>query len=110
MWHTIKSGKIWKGVVKNQRKDKSYYWVNAEVSGVYKDGELVGYKSIRSTVDEDTKIQMQNKYDKLRREEEGNSRAVVYLKNENIEKIKKLAKEKGAGTDDILNDIVSSAS
>jgi len=29
MWKTIKSGKVWKGIVKNRTKDGGYYWVNA---------------------------------------------------------------------------------
>ncbi|RXJ85480.1 PAS domain-containing protein [Arcobacter cloacae] len=29
LWNTIKSGKIWKGIVKNRTKDGGYYWVNA---------------------------------------------------------------------------------
>lgn len=29
LWKTIKSGKIWKGIVKNKTKDGDYYWVNA---------------------------------------------------------------------------------
>ncbi len=29
LWKTIRSGKIWKGIVKNRTKDGDYYWVNA---------------------------------------------------------------------------------
>ncbi|MCB9097300.1 MAG: PAS domain-containing protein [Aliarcobacter sp.] len=28
LWNTIRSGKIWKGIVKNRTKDGGYYWVN----------------------------------------------------------------------------------
>jgi PAS domain S-box-containing protein len=31
MWHTIISGKIWNGEVKNRRKDGSYYWVESTI-------------------------------------------------------------------------------
>lgn len=31
LWKTIKSGKIWKGIVKNRTKEGGYYWVNATV-------------------------------------------------------------------------------
>ncbi len=31
MWQTIKSGKVWTGIVKNRSKDGGYYWVNATV-------------------------------------------------------------------------------
>lgn len=29
LWRTLKSGKTWKGIVKNRTKDGKYYWVNA---------------------------------------------------------------------------------
>ena len=48
LWETIKRGEMWKGYVKNLRKDGGYYWVYAEVSRVFKNGVLVEYKSIRT--------------------------------------------------------------
>lgn len=29
LWETVKSGKVWKGIVKNKTKNGGYYWVNA---------------------------------------------------------------------------------
>ncbi|MGB7402158.1 MAG: PAS domain-containing protein [Arcobacter sp.] len=29
LWKTIKSGKVWKGIVKNNTKSGGFYWVNA---------------------------------------------------------------------------------
>jgi PAS domain S-box-containing protein len=29
LWETIKSGKVWNGIVKNRTKSGDYYWVNA---------------------------------------------------------------------------------
>ncbi len=31
LWKTIKSGNIWKGIVKNKTKDGGFYWVRATV-------------------------------------------------------------------------------
>jgi len=31
LWQTVKSGKVWKGIVKNRTKDDGFYWVNATV-------------------------------------------------------------------------------
>lgn len=50
LWSTIKSGRSWKGVVKNRCKDGSYYWVDAFVSPITKNGETVGYQSVRTVL------------------------------------------------------------
>ncbi len=78
LWQTIKQEKTWTGYVKNLRKDKGYYWVYAQISGVYKDGQLVEYKSIREPIPRDKKIQMQRTYDQMRKEQENNCRVVNY--------------------------------
>jgi len=48
LWQTIKSGKSWMGIVKNRCKNGDYYWVNAFVTPVMKNGQIVEYQSIRS--------------------------------------------------------------
>ncbi len=78
LWQTIKQEKTWNGYVKNLRKDKGYYWVEAQISGVYKDGELIEYKSIREPISREKKIQMQRTYDQMRKEQENNCRVVNY--------------------------------
>ncbi len=47
LWDTIKSGKPWRGIVKNRRKDGDHYWVDAYVTPVYEGNQLVGYLSVR---------------------------------------------------------------
>jgi len=79
LWETIKAEKIWRGYVKNLRKDRGYYWVYAEISGVYKDGKLVEYKSMRSWVPKEKRIKMQRLYDTMRLEDGENVRAVEYI-------------------------------
>ena len=78
LWKSLKENESWNGYVKNLRKDKGYYWVNAHISGVYKDGELVEYKSIREPMDRPTKIEMQRLYDEMREKEENSCRVVLY--------------------------------
>jgi aerotaxis receptor len=87
LWQTIKDGKTWDGYVKNLRKDGGYYWVFAEISGVYKNGELVEFKSMRSPVERDMKIEMQGVYDDLRRDQGELQRVVVYLSADQIQKV-----------------------
>lgn len=78
LWETIKNEKQWTGIVKNLRKDRGYYWVKAVISGVYKDGGLVEYKSLRSPISFDEKLKHQKLYDRLREENGEKKRRVVY--------------------------------
>ena len=94
LWNTLKSGNEWEGYVKNLRKDNGYYWVFAKISPLIKDGEVIGYKSLREPVSRDKKIEMQKLYDKLRDKEENNSRVVVYISNDKLDAIKELEEDK----------------
>lgn len=78
LWQSIQAKEQWTGVVKNLRKDKGYYWVRALVSGVYKDGELVEYKSLRTPVLFEEKCEHQILYDRIRRDKGERTRKVVY--------------------------------
>ncbi|MBD3754613.1 MAG: PAS domain S-box protein [Gammaproteobacteria bacterium] len=50
MWQTLKSGHPRSQVVKNRRADGGFYWVKANVTPVYNNGELRGYMSVRCAV------------------------------------------------------------
>ncbi len=78
LWSTLQNKKQWIGVVKNLRKDTGFYWVEAIISGVYKDGELVEYKSLRSPISYEEKLKHQRLYDKIRQENGENIRKVIY--------------------------------
>jgi aerotaxis receptor len=90
LWETLKRGDIWKGYVKNLRSDGGYYWVFAEISEFYKNDELIGYKSLRSPVEEAKKLEMQDLYDKLRADEEDSIRVTAYINKEQLEKLKNI--------------------
>lgn len=90
IWETLGRGESWQGYVKNKHKNNGYYWVYANVSGVYKNGELVEYKSLRSPIDSETKMKMQNTYDALRKSEEQSSRVVLYVTDKQLDEIAKL--------------------
>lgn len=47
MWARLKTGKAWMGLVKNRRKNGGFYWVNAFVTPVFENDEIIGYESVR---------------------------------------------------------------
>jgi aerotaxis receptor len=47
LWHTVKSGRPWIGLVKNRCKNGDYYWVHAYVSPIYEGDVISGYQSVR---------------------------------------------------------------
>ncbi|WP_250656858.1 methyl-accepting chemotaxis protein [Alkalimarinus coralli] len=48
LWGTLKEGKPWVQVLKNRCKNGDFYWVKANVTPVWKDGNIVEYMSVRS--------------------------------------------------------------
>ena len=90
MWKTIKNGDIWKGYVKNLRKDGGYYWVYARVSTVLKNGKPFEYKSSREPVSREKIKEIQEYYDMLRAKEENKTRVVLYVNNDKLDMLKDL--------------------
>ena len=48
LWATVKSGLPWRGLVKNRCKNGDFYWVEAFVVPLKKNGEVTGYMSVRT--------------------------------------------------------------
>ncbi|MDA3878485.1 MAG: PAS domain-containing methyl-accepting chemotaxis protein [Halothiobacillus sp.] len=48
LWQTLKKGESWRNIVKNRSKNGDYYWVDAYVSPLYKEKEVIGYQSVRT--------------------------------------------------------------
>ncbi len=109
LWETIKAGQEWFGFVKNRTKNGAYYWVFANVTMDYKDGEPVGYYSVRRPAPREALQVIEPIYAKMREIEasktptEGAIASVAYLEA--------LLKEKGASYRDfILNLYVNNTS
>jgi len=47
-WVSLKSKRPWTGLVKNRCKNGDYYWVVANATPIYENGQCVGYMSVRS--------------------------------------------------------------
>jgi len=78
LWKTLQEKKQWRGVVKNIRKDSGFYWVEAIISGVYKNDTLVEYKSLRTPINHETKLKHQKLYDTMRNDSKERIRKVIY--------------------------------
>ena len=48
LWATLKQGIPWSGLVKNRCKNGDFYWVNANVTPIYENGQVTGYMSVRT--------------------------------------------------------------
>jgi aerotaxis receptor len=78
LWESLQTKGAWSGVIKNLRKDEGFYWVYAEVSGVYKNGKLVEYKSIRTPISFEDKVKYQLLYDEMKKENNELQRKIIY--------------------------------
>ncbi len=50
LWNTIKNGQVWKGELKNLKKDGSYYWVDIVIEPILQNNEIIGYTAIRQDI------------------------------------------------------------
>ena len=48
MWATLKAGQSWTALVKNRRKNGDHYWVRANATPIAREGQVVGYMSVRT--------------------------------------------------------------
>jgi aerotaxis receptor len=65
MWAKLADRQSWRGAVKNRCKDGRYYWVDAFVTPVYQNTELVGYQSVRTVLAPQYRNQAEKTYKKL---------------------------------------------
>jgi aerotaxis receptor len=48
MWQKLQNGESWRGMVKNRCKNGDYYWVDAYVTPIYENDNIIGYQSVRA--------------------------------------------------------------
>ncbi|GAB3361984.1 MULTISPECIES: methyl-accepting chemotaxis protein [Giesbergeria] len=70
MWNTIGNGRSWIGLVKNRRKDGSFYWVRAHVTPLMENGKPMGYMSVRMKPTREEVQKAQALYARIRQERE----------------------------------------
>jgi methyl-accepting chemotaxis protein len=54
LWDTLQAGKPWTGYVKNRCKNGDFYWVLANATPIWENGQITGYLSVRSKPDHAT--------------------------------------------------------
>jgi PAS domain S-box-containing protein len=58
MWKNIQSGKVWKGELKNRKKDGSTYIVDTTISPIFdKEKTIIGYSSIRHDITHEKQVE-----------------------------------------------------
>jgi len=62
LWATVKSGLPWRGLVKNRSKSGDFYWVEAFVVPLKKDGAITGYQSVRMPVNREKRVAAEMAY------------------------------------------------
>lgn len=78
LWKTIKANKPWQGVIKNRRKDGSFYWAVSNITPLKEKGKTIGYVAFRYKATQEQIAQAAAAYQKIRegshklRIEEGN--------------------------------------
>jgi PAS domain S-box-containing protein len=51
LWETIKSGKIWRGEIKNLKKDGNYYWVDVIITPIFDlEQNIIAFEAIRQDI------------------------------------------------------------
>ncbi len=48
MWHSLKDGQSRSALVKNRRQNRDHYWVRAKAAPMRRNGQLMGYLSVRT--------------------------------------------------------------
>lgn len=57
MWKRLKKGESWQGEIKNRTKDGDYYWVQAHISPLYRQGAHIGFTAIRYNITDKKKLE-----------------------------------------------------
>jgi len=94
LWLTLKALRPWQGIVKNRAKSGDYYWVDANVLPVFKNGKVDGYLSVRCVPSRD-KIEKAERLYRLINDDKATLRptrlAVMTKSIKEIEPLKKMA-------------------
>nr|WP_290222308.1 methyl-accepting chemotaxis protein [Trichocoleus desertorum] len=111
MWGTISTGRVWKGEIKNQRKNGDFYWVDSTIAPIFDpDGKIMKYIGIRFDVTE--RKQAEERLEKQAQERKAEADAITQQVVKLLNEIKGAAKGdltvKAAVTNDSLGALADS--
>ncbi len=62
LWSTVKAGLPWRGLVKNRCKNGDFYWVEAFIVPLRKNGQITGYMSVRTPASRERRAAAETAY------------------------------------------------
>ena len=80
LWEHLENHGEWRGAVKNQCRDGRYYWVDAFVTAIYENGQVIGYQSVRTKLGNKEKERASALYKKLISAEDPTKNKVTNLR------------------------------
>lgn len=81
MWSHLKAKQPWMGLVKNRTKNGDFYWVNAYITPVTFNGEVIGYESVRRLPKRDDVKRAERFYKKINNQTGGKKTVISVNKD-----------------------------
>ncbi len=72
LWNSLKMQRPWAGLIKNLRKDGSYFWVIANITPDYENGQHIGYMAVRSKPTKQQITDVEHAYKLFKQGKQGN--------------------------------------
>ncbi|MBP5980931.1 MAG: PAS domain-containing protein [Halomonas sp.] len=66
LWKTVQAGDTWRGLVKNRCKNGDHYWVDASVTPIVENEQVIGYASVRVQASREAIKQAEQAYAEIR--------------------------------------------
>ncbi len=66
LWKTVQTGETWRGLVKNRCKNGDHYWVDASVTPIVENDQVIGYTSVRVQATRKAIAQAEQRYAEIR--------------------------------------------
>ncbi len=66
LWKTVQAGDTWRGLVKNRCKNGDHYWVDASVTPIVENDQVIGYTSVRVQATREAIAQAERHYADMR--------------------------------------------